>query len=49
MFYKIFLLPVTIPFLFSFISLRTAETVVALYGISASPFFHALGKAKEQW
>ena len=47
MFHRIFLLPMSVPFLFSFISLRTVETVVALYGISASPFFHALGKARE--
>jgi len=33
--------------LFSSISLRTAETVVALYEISASPFFHALRKARK--
>jgi hypothetical protein len=36
-----------VPFLFYSISLSTVETVVALYGISSSPFFHALGKARK--
>jgi len=47
MFHKIFLLLMSVPFLFSSISLRTVETVVELYGISVSPFYYALGKARE--